>query len=138
MGKSLLGSSCGITLGRLGQIESLGHGKRFGILGRIRINSCNPIGNSCKVTYLILVERRVALSPRRRLINTKLDKQIDCVLFLSPLLFWIIVSSSLSSLYLVACYTCPTHQFIIGVSLSSNSQQLAPTVGQGDQLIQIP
>jgi hypothetical protein len=38
-------------------------------------------------------------------------------------LLWIIASSFLSRLYLVACFACPTHQFIIGVSLSSNSQQ---------------
>ena len=71
---------------------------------------------SCKATYLILVERRTALSPRRRLINTELGKQIDRVLYLPMFIVWIIASSSLSSLYLVASFACPTHQFIIGVS----------------------
>jgi hypothetical protein len=56
-----------VNLVKLGQIESLGHKKRFGCwveLG-LKANSCNPIGITlCKVTYLILVERRAALSPR--------------------------------------------------------------------------
>ncbi|MCI80266.1 hypothetical protein A2U01_0101537, partial [Trifolium medium] len=53
------------TLGRLGQIESLGHGRRFGNWVELGFaDSCNPIGISlCKVTCLILVEQRAALSP---------------------------------------------------------------------------
>jgi hypothetical protein len=49
-------------LGRLGQIESLGHGKRFGCWVELGVNSCYPIGISCKVTHLILVEWRAAIS----------------------------------------------------------------------------
>jgi hypothetical protein len=42
--KLFLGSSCGITLGRLDQIESLSHRKRFGCWIELGDNSCNPIG----------------------------------------------------------------------------------------------
>jgi hypothetical protein len=35
-----------ITLDRLVQIESLGHGKRFGCWVELSDNSCNPIGTT--------------------------------------------------------------------------------------------
>jgi hypothetical protein len=64
-----------------------------------------------------------------RLINTELGKQINCILFI-PLFYclelFIIVSIPLY--YLVAC---PAHRFIIGVSISSNSQQIRRHQRQG-------
>jgi hypothetical protein len=80
---------------------------------------------SCWVTYLIPVERRVGLSLRRRFINTELVNKLIVFFFFSSFIIWIIASSSLSAYYLVAYYACLIHQFIIGASLSSNSQQVA-------------
>jgi hypothetical protein len=59
-----LGESSLVYLGILGQIESLSHGKRLGYWVELGANSCNPIMIFCKGTYLIIMERRVALSPR--------------------------------------------------------------------------
>jgi hypothetical protein len=56
-------------------------------------------------------------------INIELGKQIDCVVFFCRLLFELLHHHLYLAYYLVACYVCLTHQFIIDVSLSSNSQQ---------------
>jgi len=62
------------------RIESLGHGKRFGTLDRIRFetDSCNPLESFVKllIIIIIIVERRAALSPRLDQYCTELGKQI--------------------------------------------------------------
>jgi hypothetical protein len=45
-------------------IESLGHGERFGTRVELGLILVTQFEISCKDSYLIIVERRAALSPR--------------------------------------------------------------------------